>query len=244
MKVKEYQKLPTFLKIKENAVFVADAHYNTKRDEFLVFLEKLKTAQIHTTQLFLMGDMFDFLAGDCTYFIKINKKIINIINDLSNTLDIIYFEGNHDYNLKIIFPNINIISRDNQPLYATYNEKNVALSHGDIYVNDSFYEIYCKIIRNKPLLKLLNIIDFNGFLSKKINNALLDKSICAVMENFESIVKKRLKHYDCDMVIEGHFHQGNEYIIDNKRYKNIASLTCSKEYNILKDGVFVGESIE
>ena len=233
-----------FLKIEENAIFVADAHYNTKRAEFLVFLEKLKTAQIQTTQLFLMGDMFDFLCGDCKYFIKINEKIINLINELSNTIEIIYFEGNHDYNLQIIFPNINIISRDKQPLYATYNEKNVALSHGDIYVNDAFYEIYCKIIRNKPLLKLLNSIDFNGFVSKKIYNALIGTNICRKLSNFEEIVEKRLKHYDTDIIIEGHFHQGNEYVIDNKRYKNIPSLTCSKEYCVLKGNVFVGESIE
>lgn len=243
MKVKEFQKLPMSLNIKENAIFVADSHYNEKRNELLVFLEKLKASSIKTEQLFLMGDMFDFIAGDCTYFIKINKKIINLINDLSNSVDIIYFEGNHDYNLKIIFPNINIISRDKQPLYGTYHEKSVALSHGDIYVNDKLYEIYCKIIRNKPLLKFFNLLDINYFISKKIHKALLKKNICNSIKNFEDIVKKRVTHYSSDIIIEGHFHQGDEYLIENKRYKNIPSLSCSKEYCIIKDNVFLGVKI-
>ena len=78
-------------------------YYNTQRDEFLGFLRALQNGTIQTEQLFLMGDMFDFIAGGCHYFIKMNKKIINIINDLSETLEIIYLEGNHDYNLKNYF---------------------------------------------------------------------------------------------------------------------------------------------
>ena len=243
MKVKEFQKLPMSLKIKENAIFVADSHYNENREEFLVFLEKLQDSSIQTSQLFLMGDMFDFIAGGCHYFIKMNKKIINIINDLSKTLDIIYFEGNHDYNLKIIFPNVRVIPRNKQPLYGTYNGKSVALSHGDIYVNDKFYDIYCSIIRNKVLLKVLNWFDFNGVLSKKIYNALIGDDICRTIVHFEEIAKKRVLHYKSDIIIEGHFHQGNEYHINQQRYKNIPSLTCSNEYCILKDNEFIGVNL-
>lgn len=233
-----------YLKIQENAIFVADAHYNTQRDEFLGFLRALQNGTIQTEQLFLMGDMFDFIAGGCHYFIKMNKKIINIINDLSETLEIIYLEGNHDYNLKIIFPNVQVIAREKQPLMATYQNQKVAISHGDIFVNDKFYDIYCKIIRNKPLLTFLNWFDFNGFLSRKIYNSLIGSDICRVIPHFEAIVEKRILHYEADLIIEGHFHQGNEYIKGNKHYKNIPSLTCSKEYCRLNKGKFIGESVE
>lgn len=232
------------LKIQQNAIFVADAHYNAQREEFLVFLKALQNGTIQTEQLFLMGDMFDFIAGGCYYFIEMNEEIINIINELSNSMQIIYLEGNHDYNLKIIFPNVQVLSRDEQPLMATYENKTVALSHGDIYVNDKLYDIYCKIIRNKPLLTFLNWFDFNGFLSRKIYNSLIGSDICRVIPHFESIVEKRLKHYNTDIVIEGHFHQGKAYEKENKYYKNIPSLACSKEYVRLSDGKFIGESIE
>lgn len=244
MKVKEFQTLPMSLNIKDDAIFVADSHYNASCQELLIFLKKLQSKEIETQQLFLMGDMFDFIAGECSYFINLNKDIISRINRLSDTLDIIYLEGNHDYNLKVIFPKIKVISRNEQPLYAVYKEQKVALSHGDIYVNDKFYDIYCSIIRNRLLLKFLNLFDFKGFLSKKIYNALIGHEICRKIDHFEEIVKKRVKHYHSDIIIEGHFHQGNEYKIGKKRYKNIPSLTCSQAYCVLKDNVFIGVKID
>jgi len=142
--------------------------------------------------------------------------------------------------MQSLFPNVKVYKREAQPINAQYKEQNVQLSHGDIFVGDKAYDIYCSVIRNSALLTFLNLIDFNAFISKKIYYTLIKKQICSVMTNFKEIVGKRLKYYDADVVIEGHFHQGNEYMIDNKRYKNIPSLTCSKEYSRLENNKFIG----
>ena len=229
--------------INESAIFIADSHFNEKRAQLLTFLKKLKSKEIETTQLFLMGDMFDFISGESKYFIKRNSKVINLLNELSKNIEIIYLEGNHDYNLKKIFPKIKVYKREAQPIFMSYQNEKVALSHGDIFVNDIFYEIYCKIIRNKFFLLFMNAIDFKNFISKKIYYALLEKSICHKIKNFQDIISKRVKHYDAKIIIEGHFHQGKEYTISGKRYKNIQSLNCSNEYVVLTEGNFVGKSL-
>jgi UDP-2,3-diacylglucosamine hydrolase len=64
------------------------------------------------------------------------------------------------------------------------------------------------------------------------------------MENFEDIVKKRVSFYETELIIEGHFHQGNEYKIDGKRYVNVPSLSCCKTYFVLKNGCFIGEKVD
>jgi UDP-2,3-diacylglucosamine hydrolase len=230
-------------KINENAIFVADSHFNEKRAQLLTFFKKLKSKEIETNQLFLMGDMFDFISGESKYFIKRNNKVINLINDLSQDIEMIYLEGNHDYNLKKIFPNVKVYKREAQPIFMNYDNKEVALSHGDIFVNDIFYDFYCKFIRNKLFLLFMNSIDFNYYISKKIYYGLLEKKICRKIKNFREIVSKRVKHYDAKIIIEGHFHQGKEYLIDEKRYKNIQSLSCSNEYVILTNNEFIGKSL-
>ncbi len=227
------------LKLKENAIFVADAHYNEKRGEFLIFLKKVQNSSIQITQLFLMGDMFDFLSSQNSYFIKKNQELIDLINELSYKHEVFYLEGNHDYNLVKLFPKVKVYTRASQPVLAQYNNKTIAISHGDIFVDDMFYEMFCKVIRNKIFLKFLNIIDINNMLSKKVYYSLLEKDICHKIDNFKEITQKRLKYYSSDIIIEGHFHQGNEYIFKDKRYKNIPSLTCSKQYTKLKDNVFI-----
>lgn len=231
-----------YLSIKQDSIFVADSHFNEKNRELLTFLEKVESKEIITSQLFLMGDMIDFISGESRYFVQQNSVVINLLNKLSQKLEIIYLEGNHDYNLKTLFPNINVIKRENQPLLAKFEQKTVSISHGDNFINWK-YDLYCKFIRNNIFLRFMNFIDINFFISKKIENALLNKNICHKINNFEHIVEKRLHNYSTNIVIEGHYHQGNRYFFDNKEYINIPSLCCQKKYTRIKELEFQGENI-
>ncbi len=86
-----------------------------KNPEFFnLFKEVKKIKEITTTQLFLMGDMFDFISGESKYFIKRNQKLIDIINELSKSMEVIYLEGNHDYNMQNLFPLVKVYQRENQ----------------------------------------------------------------------------------------------------------------------------------
>jgi UDP-2,3-diacylglucosamine hydrolase len=230
------------LSIQESAIFVADSHFNQERNAFYLFLKQLKNKTISTTQLFLMGDMFEFITQESHYFVEQNKKVITLLNELSLSIEIIYLEGNHDYNLEKLFPKILVVSRKQQPLMATYHQQKVALSHGDNFT-PFFYNLYCTIIRNKPLLIFLNAIDFNHWLSKRIDNALSAKNICHTFTQFEKWVEKRLEHYDADLIIEGHFHQGKEFVFAHKRYINVPSLFCSQEYVVLHNNQLIKKGI-
>jgi UDP-2,3-diacylglucosamine hydrolase len=231
-----------YLSIKQGAIFVADSHYNQKNKQFLVFLQKIENKEIITTQLFLMGDMIDFISAESRYFVKQNSDVIDLINKLSNEIEIIYLEGNHDYNLKKLFPKVKVIKRENQPLLTKFKNKTISLSHGDNFINWK-YDLYCKFIRNTIFLRFMNLIDINFFISKKIENALVKKNICHKMQNYEQLVKKRLTNYHTDIVIEGHYHQGDTYIIDDKKYVNVPSLCCQNKYVVFKNLEFIGESI-
>ena len=230
------------LQIKDEAIFVADSHFNQKNQELLQLLKKIENKEINISQLFLMGDIFDFLSCECKYFIKQNIEVITLLNKLSNDLEIIYLEGNHDFNLQNLFSNIKVIRRENQPFFAKIEEKEVALSHGDNFL-DWKYELFCKLIRNSIFLKFMNFIDINFFISKKIEEALVKKNICHTIRNFEHIVSKRVKNYDADIILEGHYHQGNSYFLDEKMYINIPSLCCQKEYIKIIDFKFKLENI-
>jgi UDP-2,3-diacylglucosamine hydrolase len=213
------------ISLKDGSIFIADSHYNDKRVILFTLLNKIKNKQINTTQIFLMGDIFDFLTDEIEYFQKVNHKIILLINHLCLSIEIIYLEGNHDFNLSKTFPNIKIVQRENQPLKINHNSINISISHGDIFT-PLLYNIYTKIIRNHYILKILNFLDFNNYISKRLEQNLLKKSICHKHKGFDTFIKKRVENYDADLIIEGHFHQG--YISD--KYINIPSLCCDKKY--------------
>lgn len=230
-----------YLNILDDSIFVADSHFNEKNQEFLIFLEKLLSKKIKTKQLFLMGDMIDFISGESKYFIKRNQRILDIINELSKTIEIVYLEGNHDYNMAKLLPKVKVYKRQEQPVKAKYKDKKVSLSHGDNFTS-WHYDLYCSIIRNSVLLIFLNMIDIKNFISKKIYYSLLKKNICSRMSDFEQFAKKRMANYTSDIIIEGHFHQGKQFKLNNQLYVNIPSLCCDKKYFILNKD-FIGESL-
>lgn len=219
--------------LKSDPIFIADSHYNKKNKTLLELLKQIESKKIKCNQLFLMGDIFDFLSGEISYFKNINSSAIDLINTISYSIEVIYLEGNHDYNLKKVFPNSLVIPRESQPFKISYDSQNIMLSHGDIFTPVG-YNIYCSIIRNSFLLKFLNMIDINFWLSYKIEQSLLKKDICIKNESFKNNLHKRFENYDCDLVIEGHFHQG----ILTKNYINIPSLFCDKKYMIFQNNQF------
>jgi UDP-2,3-diacylglucosamine hydrolase len=224
------------IEIKEGALFVCDAHENEKRKEFHNFLIKLKKEEIKTPQLFLMGDMFDLLVGQVTYTKSLFKESIKLINLLSTKIEIFYFEGNHDFNIKNIFPYVKVFPISKQPVSGRFKNKNILLSHGDLHQGFN-YRIYTKLIRNTFILKILNSIDVvsNNFISKKILSPQINKKICYKIPHFKQIIKQKIKKYDIgiteiDFVCEGHHHQNQEFVFENIKYINFSSFACDQSY--------------
>lgn len=215
------------VKLKPGAIFIADAHYNINRTEVIEFLQNTSANQI-----VLMGDIFDFLCSQVDFWIEQNSELIDLINTLSINKEVIFLEGNHDYNIEELFPCVIVVPRSKQPLIVDIGEKKFALSHGDIF-SPTLYNIYTYIIRNPIFLEFLNTIDIKNWLTRKIDTWLKNKDICSCMKDFDSFAIKRLQQYrdmKVDGVIEGHYHQGKIY----KKYINIPSYACNESlYGII-----------
>jgi len=225
--------------IKEGACFIADAHVNEKRDDLYFFLEQIKNSTIDISQLFLMGDIFDLLIGGVKYTQKTNQKYIDLINEISKKIETFYFEGNHDFNLKKLFPNVKVFSYSKQPVKFDMNSKKVLLLHGDKAVPFA-YTFYTFIIRSKTVLSFASFIDnmTNGLISKKIIKTQHNKKICRKIDNFKDIVLSRMDKFDLqdiDTVMEGHFHQDIQMELGKrKKYINIPSFACNKSFIIVQ----------
>ncbi len=220
--------------IKQNALFIADTHYPHHGDEFLKLLQKLKTKEITPPQLFLMGDIFDLLFGHNSYIQNFSKEAITLLQELSKELELIYLEGNHDFCLKEVFPNIKVYSRDEQPLHFKLNQQDVYLSHGDKYETNFGYNFYSKILRHKITLTLLKTFE-KQIIDDRMAK-LRVKKICKPFVNYKKRFEKILAHYPKEsLIIEGHFHQG----LVHKNYISLPSLACQGKVAVVK-----GEGLE
>ena len=223
------------MQIYENSILISDVHYDSeyrKQDfeNFLQFIEKNPPPQ-----LIFFGDIFDLLFGNIEYLESKNQKIIQKLNFLGSKFEIIYLEGNHDFNLKSVFPNLKIIPISQQPFPMRFGKQKILISHGDFSVKGFFY-FYRRFIQNSFLLKSLNFID------KLIGNKIIlslefnqkKKQKCYEISKFKDIIKTKLKNISCDTFIDGHYHQGTRFQINNINYINLFSFACNQIYFIVK----------
>ena len=218
--------------IKEGALFVADAHYPHHGDEFLRLLRALDSGELTAPQLFLMGDIFDLLFGCGEYIVSFSREAVEILQRISQRMEIHYFEGNHDFCLGRLFPQMTVYPRGKQPVAMRLGESKVMLSHGDRYDVGLGYELYSFLLRQCRAMYLL--LPWEKRLIDPQVRALRKKKICRDFKGFGRKVDRILSHYppEVEWVIEGHFHQGK--ILG--RYVSLPSLACQKELGVVRKG--------
>ncbi len=228
MKSQRFPKSP--ISLRKGAIFLGDAHYHLGvREELYDFLQ-----HCDAPQLFLMGDIFDLLVGGVHHSIEQNRKLVDRINQLAQTCEIIYLEGNHDFLLQELFPAITVVPLMRQPLVIDTPAGSVALAHGDNFIGGS-YRLYRRLLYTPAVIKLLNMLDIGGAISQRIQRYNVSKKFCRKIEDFALLTQKRTRHYQTDIVIEGHYHQRCMCDFGSKRYINLPAFACGGEY-LLFDG--------
>ena len=224
------------LELKEGAFVIADAHYSHLRPQLLSFFQDIHFQKLQPTQLILMGDVFDALFGSIEYTYEQNREILTILQSIAQTIEVIFLEGNHDFNLKNIFTNIKVFPLKEQPVLGEFNGKKIALAHGDFDAPFG-YQLYTSIIRSTIVLKVLNFLDkrIGNKIIKKIDAHLGKKDDCQKFTGFREYIEKRhLEKYNVKYFIEGHFHQDKVLKFTDYSYINLAAFACNQRYFIVK----------
>lgn len=232
-------------RLREGALFISDAHFSQRRPKLLAFLKALYAQEIDASQLILMGDIFDLLFAPIGVTCKRNAEVIALINAISNLMEVIYFEGNHDFQIASLFPNIEVIPLSAQPKAFEYHGKRVMLAHGD-YGSRLSYRIYTALIRSKVILHvlgLINTITSNGIVNK-LDVHLQRKDDCKRIEGFEALIARRLENLNLEDVayfIEGHFHQNRHFDVGALHYFNLGAFACNERYYVVKSNPYAVE---
>ena len=223
--------------IKPGAIFIGDAHAGASRPQFLKFLRALCSAQSLPPQIFMMGDMFDFLANT-TYVQRFYEEEIALINELSRKCEIFYFEGNHDFNLREIFPCAKVYPNAAQPAkFICESGEAVQIAHGDLFL-PRLTQFALLSLRNRTFLKFMDLLDraLKFKISKMILKSQEGKNLYKKMPNFKDIIAPKIDFYAANLIVEGHYHQDEILYFGEKKYINLCSFGAgSKIYEIPKN---------
>jgi len=196
-------------------VFLGDAHITPEDKEFqLRFSNFLRSLDGQADHLFIMGDLFEFWFGFKEYSFQSEYGVVlDALRYLvSRGMRLIYFEGNHDFNMGPVFsgelqatvyPDAHHFEVDGHRWFVT---------HGDLASAQGFrYRTYRKLIRNHltyglimflgPRI-LLRVADKLGALSHHVYHT----PQAYKPKRYSSYIKEQFsKGYD--VVIMGHTHR-------------------------------------
>ena len=228
-------------RIEDGAIFISDSHANENRKQFYEFLLFINSQKTPPKQIFMLGDMFDYLSNT-DYAQKFYEKEINLINEISQKCNIFYFEGNHDFNLQDIFPNAEVFAYKHQPvLFKSEFGDSFEIAHGDIFSNKPS-PIY---LRNKIFLTIANFVDkiCKFAISKAILKKQSEKSLDIKLEDFANIIGKKIHRYSAKTIIEGHYHQDRVIEFGGKKYINLNSFALKQQIYRFQDKINKFEKI-
>ncbi len=252
------------LELKSGAFFIADAHENEQRQGFLDFLRTLESGQIKTPQLILMGDIFEIFVGQVRPTHDFAAPYVNLLESIATKgVEVLYVEGNHDFNLTKMFRKVRVFALENQPLRlkskanlqakrTKFNNNqvefigksaefkgisSVMLSHGDIFLAP-LLSFALKSLRNPILLQALNLADkmLFGAILAKIKANQKKKNLFYQIKNFENLAKERYAKYRVDnaLVIEGHYHQNAIFNTKECKYINLPTFAYERSFFVVE----------
>lgn len=223
--------------IRDGALLISDAHYSlSRRPELLGLLRAVETGVLSVPQLILMGDIFDLLFGQVPVTHTMNADAVATLRRISETLPVLYLEGNHDYNLRTIFPAATVVPLRRQPVACRWEGKTVLLAHGDFH-QPLKYRLYTALIRHPLVLRLLAFVNRlkGNAIIKGLEDYLGRKNDCHVIDDYPAFVKRHLSRVDLTgiaLFVEGHYHQGTEFMLGDTRYVNPDAFACNRKYGV------------
>lgn len=198
--------------------FISDLHLSentfAKNQIFFGLMDKWKK---EIDALYILGDFFDYWLGDDDS----NVFIEEIASSFKNFGKPIYFiHGNHDFAIGKKFCKKTGVTLLKDCSTIKMSDKNILLSHGDVFCSlDIKYQRYKKIIRNPLLLGILKRIPLKW--RHKIKDHLDHKSTQNFKRNdtktyniVEDSVAKIALFYNANIVIHGHTHNPGYYPIN------------------------------
>jgi UDP-2,3-diacylglucosamine hydrolase len=204
-----------------HSLFVSDVHLCESRPKITqAFVQFLKTTATHAQALYILGDLFEYWAGDDAIALGKQSEVIDALKQLSSkNVSVYLMHGNRDFLLGEGFAKATDMTILPDPSLLTLYGKLVLLSHGDALCTDDIaYQKFRQEVRtddwkagflNQPLNKRIATIEHLRERSEQEKSA---KSM-QIMDVNQNAVEALLTQFGFPPIfIHGHTHRPNKHL--------------------------------
>ena len=233
----------------ESYLFISDIHLGLQSKELENLKERLLVkflnfAQNNCTDLFIVGDLFDYWFEYKRVYQKGFFRTLTALQDITESgIKLHYLIGNHDFMHRNFFKDeIGAIMYE-KPISISLDGKKFFIGHGDGMVkNDLGYKILKSVLRNKGVQEFYSWIhpdigvSIASSTSKTSRDYTSQKDYGEEDGLFEAARIKIDEGYD--YVLLGHLHRRCYLSYKNGVYVNLGSWLDEPCYGIFKDNKF------
>lgn len=213
------------LKIHGEALFISDLHLTTDRpnitESFIAFLNKTARQAQH---LFILGDLFEYWAGDDDIAEPWLQDLCQALASLTET-KVYFMHGNRDFLIGQQFASACDLTILPDPCLIEHQGTNILLSHGDeLCTDDTSYQAMRRQFRQPDWQKqFLNqtLVARKAQIEQiraQSESAKTEKSMMIMDVNDDAVVSLIREHGYPPILIHGHTHRPNTHAIKTDGY--------------------------
>lgn len=210
------------------SLFISDLHLCESRPEITSsFIDFLQTTAIEADALYILGDLFEYWAGDDDMEDIHHQTVINAFKKLAVTGVKIYFmHGNRDFLIGADFCNVSNIALLQDPTVVELYGRRTLLTHGDaLCTDDTTYQVFRRQVRqskwqsdflSQPLAARKAQIEAIRLRSEQEKSG----KAYEIMDVNAEAVEALLAEYDYpEVLIHGHTHRPFEHHLAFAKHK-------------------------
>ena len=235
--------------MKNSYYFISDIHFGllNKEEEDereLKFVEFLYSIQDSASELYILGDLFDYWFEYKRVMQKGYFRTFTALNDLVRSgTKIHYLIGNHDFMHRDFFEKEIGVKLHQAEIEIELDNKKFYLGHGDGLVKNDFgYLVLKKIFRSRIAQTLYSLIHPNLGIkiakgTSKTSRKHTGNKDYGEGDGLFEFAKTKFKQ-GFDFVILGHTHQKRVEKFENKIYANLGTWLEKTVYGIYENEKF------
>lgn len=204
-----------------NTLFISDLHLCESRPHITsAFLGWLAEVAAKADALYILGDFFEYWAGDDAMFDDFHRPIIQALHQLTQTRTQVYFmHGNRDFLIRDDFSKATGVQLLSDPTLTQIYGKQILLSHGDALCTDDVqYMAFRSQVRQPSWQEAFlsqTLAERQAFIQQARAKSEQEKStkMAAIMDVNEQALQTLLRAYNYPPVlVHGHTHRPKRHV--------------------------------
>ena len=207
-------------------LFISDLHLHDSRPETSqLFFDFIAGPAQSTRQLFILGDLFEYWAGDDDIATPLHGKVVTAIKSLAERgVGVNFIVGNRDFLIGDRFAVATGARLLPDPDTQAIGGISTVLLHGDTLCSDDIgYQQFRQQVRDPAFIKDFlqrPLAERKAYIENLRARSESEKQIksALIMDVNQDTVQEAMSNHHCLRLIHGHTHRPNEhnFVLDNE----------------------------